>query len=182
MKVIVLTLLLSLVLVNSYADELQDISDNLVKDSSGFEQTITILMNHVYDKMKPNGNGINLAAARKMTNKQKYFAGVGWCNHVVDVFMEMAQRQGIKTRMLYLLSEDKSNSPHTIAEAFDGNKWIVVDVSNNLIFKKDNGQLMSRQDMANDWDKCLKILNAINPNEDWGAFLRDCYKVKVTIP
>lgn len=185
MKYLVLSLILvfSLITANSYADELQDISDELVKDCSTFEQKITILMNHVFDKMKPNGNGITLAEARRMTNKQKYFAGVGWCNHQVDVFMELAQRQGIRTRMLYLLNEDKSSSPHTIAEAMYESKWIVVDVANNFIFKKPNGQLMSRTDMANNWEKCLKLLLTITPDEKyWECFLRDCYKVKVLEP
>ncbi len=180
MKLIYL-ILISLIAFPCYADELQDISDGLVKGSS-FEQTITILCDHVYNKMQPNGNGIPLEKAQQMSNREKYHAGVGWCNHQVDVFMQLAQRQGIKTRMLYLLNEDKSNSPHTIAEAFNG-KWIVVDVGNNLIFKKGNGQLMSRQDMANDWDLCLQELLPLNPNADyWEMFLRDCYRVKTLEP
>lgn len=186
MKFIYVLVLVSLIAfpLSTFADDLQDISDGLVKDSSTFEQTITILCKHVYDRMKPNGNGITLAEARRMTNEKKYHAGVGWCNHQVDVFMQFCQRQGIKTRMLYLLNEDKSASPHTIAEAYDGNKWVVVDVSNNLIFEKKNGQLMSRQDMSNNWEICLERLLVTGEGnaEYWEMFLRDCYKVKVLEP
>ncbi len=182
MKILCLILVLGLI-GTCYADELQDISDELVKDCLTFEQTITVLSNHVYDKMKPNGNGITLTEARKMTNKEKYFAGVGWCNHQVNVFMELAQRQGLRTRMLYLLDEDMAVSIHTIAEADYKGKWIVVDVSNNLIFKKKNGRLMSRQDMYNNWDLCLEKLLPLNSNPKyWEMFVRNCYQIKVLEP
>ena len=181
-SILLLTLFLGLTCVNLYANEAQDISDSLVGDAD-FEDTITILMNHVYDKMKPNGNGISLAEARKMPLGEKYRQGVGWCNHQVDAFMEFAQRQGIRTRMIYLLNKKGHTSPHTIAEAYKDGKWVVVDVGNNLIFKKKNGQLMSRTDMKNNWDLCLAKLLPINPDKEyWEMFLRNCYVIKEKLP
>ena len=87
--------------------------------------------------------------------------------------------------MLYMLDKEKSTSPHTICEAYQWkiNKWVVVDVGNNLIFKKKNGDLMSRADMANNWNLCLSILTPVVADAKyWDFFLNDCYLVKVREP
>ena len=42
-------------------------------------------------------------------------------------------------------------SPHTIAEIYDGEKWIVVDVGNNLDLRTKDGFMATREDIRKDF-------------------------------
>jgi len=128
---IILLCLLCLTQINSHAIEedfakIKEISDSVVKDCANDAEKVLALSHYVYLKLKPDADkGIPPNAI--MSTIDRLDSGVGWCNHQVAVFMRLAQAQGIKTRMLYLISRDGTSSPHTIGEALIDDKWCVVD-------------------------------------------------------
>lgn len=130
--------------------ELHEVSDEVVIGCETQEQKVLALQKYVFDNVKP-GQGYEPNDVAKMSNKERLEKGVGWCNHQVDVFMSLARLQDIRTRMLYLLTADMHSSPHTIAEAFINNRWVITDVSWNLILRNPQGKLATRQDLADDF-------------------------------
>jgi len=139
--------------VNADTD-LYKLSNEICKDCSTDEQKVVALREHVYEKMKPNGNGYNLEDVRSNSLMWCYENGVGWCDTQARVFMHLAREQGISTRLIFLLSPCMHTSPHTIAEAKIDNRWVVVDVGNNYDFRYNN-RLATRNDMAAYFDKVV---------------------------
>lgn len=132
MKYLILVLcLICLAQPISYAitqdfEKIKQISDEVVKDCINDSEKVLALSHYVYLKLKPDySKGIPPNATMSVTDRLE--SGVGWCNHQVQVFMFLAQAQGIKTRMLYLLNKAGDSSPHTIGEAFVSGRWVVVD-------------------------------------------------------
>ena len=75
--------------------------------------------------------------------------GVGWCNHQADAFMLLISYMGITSRLVYLM--DGEVSPHTIAEIYDGSRWVIVDVGNNLDLRTKDGLMATRLDISKDF-------------------------------
>ena len=184
MKKLVICLSL-LIATNCYALPLREVSDEITKGCSTVEQKVVALREAVYNKMKPYGNGHNLKDADTHSLEWCWENGVGWCNHQCNVFMLLAREQGIATRLIYLLTKDKATSPHTIAEAQIGNKWVVVDVGNNIDFRY-YGSLATRSDMAVDFDNIVlaneKVKEIGGDEEYWRMFTNPCYLIKELSP
>lgn len=183
MKYLVI-LLLCLSVCNAYAIDVYDLSNEICKDSSTDEQKVIALREAVYNKMKPYGNGHSLKDLNNHSLEWAWENGVGWCNHQCNVFMALAREQGITTRLIYLLTKDMSSSPHTIAEARLGNRWVVVDVGNNIDFRY-HGRMATRGDMAVDFSIVLdnpKVIEIGGDAEYWRMFINQCYEIKVLEP
>ena len=83
-----------------------------------------------------------------MSTIDKITLGYGWCDDMAVIFMHLAQKQDIRTRYVQLSNNERTSSPHTIAEAWDGNKWVIVDPLFDLEFE--NNKLISRPEIVND--------------------------------
>ncbi len=76
--------------------------------------------------------------------------------------MHLAQKQGITTRMVWLYRQHPKNdddSCHTIAEARDGARWVIVDPLLNLELKNKDGKMASRDDVTDDPDIIRRLPN-----------------------
>lgn len=126
------------------------ISNNVVKGSEDIEDKIRLLRNFVHDNVLPipeeNADSGTVAF-------DKLVSGIGWCDQQSRVFMQLAKRQNIRTRLLFLQDENGS-SPHSIAEAWDGEKWDLVDLSFNLELINGKHNMASMDEV----EKNLKIL------------------------
>jgi len=122
------------------------ISGKLTGREEGFDKKIAILRNYVHDNVHP----VNGEQSRPDTSfSEKMTSGIGWCDQKARVFIQLAKYAGIKTRLLYLIKED-GVSPHSIAEAWNGSKWVIVDPAFNLDLRNKEGGMASMHDIEKD--------------------------------
>lgn len=136
--------------------EIKKRSDEVVKNCASQEEKILELSHYVHEKIKPNSNK-NITTNMKISTIDRLDLGVGWCNHQVAAFMRLAEAQGIPTRMIYLLNNEGTTSPHTIGEAFVCGRWIVVDPLLDFNF------IATRHDIV----KTPSLLDGKLPDEKW---------------
>jgi len=183
MKILLLLICITLVTCSAYSLSLYDISNDITKDCSTVEQKVVALREAVYNRMKPNGNGYSLKDVKNHSLEWAWEHGVGWCDHQASVFMLLAREQGIRTRLIYLLTENMGKSEHTIAEALIDNRWVVVDVGNNIEYRYYN-RLATRNDMAIDFDGIVweKVKDLGQPKEYWKMFIYKSYLIREMNP
>ncbi len=153
MKII---LIIALCLITTYAYPLADsimeelwlrqLADTLQGDIQNVDDACKVTQQYVYDKIKTKQGA---DPYERLSIYERIKSGVGWCNHQAEIFMQLISYMGISSRLVYLIADD-GTSPHTIAEVFDGEKWLIVDVGNNIDFRKD-GVMVSREDMRKDF-------------------------------
>lgn len=128
------------------------ISAKVVNGGTGFEDKIRTLRNFVHENVHPvsgEDNRLYTVGIDKLTS------GVGWCDQISRVFMQLARGQGITTRLLFLQNKEGS-SPHSIAEAWDGKRWVLVDAAYNMEFNNSKGQMASMADVKESFDIVLE--------------------------
>ncbi len=175
MKIVLITLLICLLVSPAYplgkkVEEelyLRRLADSLGSGNRTVEKASRAVSEYVHNNMK-SLTGEN--PYEKISVYKRLKLGIGWCNHQVEAFMLLISYIGVSSRMVYLM-DGKGNSPHTIAEVFDGEKWLVVDVGNDLKLRKD-GKMVTREDIREDFtilteNEEVKHLAKIDP-EHWG--------------
>ena len=145
---------------DTYGNRLKTISDKAVEGCSITEDKVRALRQYVHEKMKfpeprvkPNGEPLQPKDIYILNTIERLESGLGgWCDQQADVFMDLAKKQGINTRkvFLYIIKNGKRTSPHTIAEAQIGNRWVIVDTLYDLELTNKKGQMASRLDIAKD--------------------------------
>ncbi len=128
--------------------DLKAISDQVVKGKTTLEDKVLAIQHFVHEKITPVGNTW-VKPDFVMSSADRLNVGVGWCNHMASIFCHMASLEGITTRLLYLM-DDTGNSPHTIAEALDGDRWVIIDPLFDLEIRNSEGKLATRQDLQKD--------------------------------
>ncbi|MFH0771074.1 MAG: transglutaminase-like domain-containing protein [Candidatus Omnitrophota bacterium] len=144
---------------SNYEREVKKISDEAVKGCVITEDKVRALRHFVHQKMKfpeppikPDGKEIMPEDIYPLNTMERLNSGYGgFCDQQVDVFMHLAQKQGVATRKIFLWVErnGKITSPHTIAEALDGKRWVIVDPLYDLELCNKEGKMASRLDIAN---------------------------------
>ena len=152
---------------SSYGHRLKKISDTATKDSVTYEEKILALRRFVHKSMKAPAIGAVKKDGKVITFDEYYHFrdkkrfqmntiekldyGYGWCDDLASMFMYLAHKQGIVTRMVYLHARPPRTEEHTIAEALtaDG-RWVIVDLdpSYNLELFVKNGKIATRSDIA----------------------------------
>jgi len=149
------------------------VSGRIIEGDDGFEQKVRSLRTFIHENVSPvkgEENRLDTVSVEKLTS------GIGWCDQMSRVFMQLARKQGITTRLLFLLKENGS-SPHSIAEAWDGERWVVVDPGFNLELSNKDGVMASREDIEADVSilrdnskvKMFTVYNPIWEDEDFLA-------------
>lgn len=163
--------------------EVNSISNEIVKSHITIEDKIHALRQYVHKVIKPPQAGDHISDEQSdilnnyyskkgkartngnITSPEDYYLfrddmrfhistidkialGYGWCDDMAVIFMHLAQKQGIRTRYIQLSNKVRTASPHTIAEAWCGNRWVIVDPLFNLEFK--DNKLVSRQEITDD--------------------------------
>ena len=179
------------VFANNYRQTAKEISDKAIDNYATFEDKVLALRKYVHATInkapyigapKSNGNLMTQKEYYNLRDKERFRMstidklnfGYGWCDDLAAVFMDLANKQNIKTRMVYLQARPPRKDQHTIAEALapDG-RWVIVDLdpSWDLVLTK-NGNLVSRQQIKKDksilyGNPTVKKLIAENPGS-WG--------------
>lgn len=73
--------------------------------------------------------------------------GSDWCGEVARVFCALTQIHSIPSRILYTFGNDDG---HVINEVFVGNKWVMVDSSNGIVYENIIGENLSILDVFSD--------------------------------
>lgn len=113
-----------------------------------FEEKVSLLRRFVHENIHPVADEECRADTQTF---EKLISGIGWCDHEARVFMQLACKTGITTRLLFLLDKNGS-SPHSVAEAFDGDRWVLVDPAYDLDLRNRSGKMASRSDVKDDLD------------------------------
>ncbi|MBN1354168.1 MAG: hypothetical protein JW994_05840 [Candidatus Omnitrophica bacterium] len=128
------------------------ISGAVAGDKDDFQDKVRLLRDFVHYNVHPvygEKNRLDTVGIDKLVS------GIGWCDQTSRVFMQLAKKQGITTRLLFLLNE-KGSSPHTVAEAWDGKRWILVDTIYAIDFYNKKGEPASLSDIREDFDIVTK--------------------------
>lgn len=186
-----------------YANDLESAvkarSDEVVKGYDAFEDKVRTLRQYVHDKMllpdsrlKPDGTTLRPEDVYPLNTIQRLDNGWGgWCDQQAFVFMHLAQKQGITTRMVFLYKKGSPASCHAIAEAFDGERWVIVDPMFNLELKNIDGKMASRDDVAKDLNiikrsPTIKELSIKEPrwvnDEEWLKIYTNTASVRFELP
>lgn len=154
--ILLLIVLVSLFIVineKNYNDIMMEyISTGVVRSCDSFEEKVRTLRRFAHENVHPVGNEENRPDT---VGIDKLISGIGWCDQTSRVFMQLAKRQGITTRLIFLLNKNGS-SPHTIAEAWDGERWVLVDSAYDLDFYNKKGKMASMADIKEDFNIVLE--------------------------
>lgn len=109
-----------------------------------FDDKVAILRNFVHENVHPvDGYDTKLNTVAVM----HLISGVGWCDGQSKVFIYLASRIGITSRLVYL-RDNSGSSPHTIAQALSpDNRWVLVDSAFNLDLFNQQGKTASEDDI-----------------------------------
>lgn len=143
---------------------MEHVSGRVTTGCDTFEEKVESLRNFVHENVHPVSGEENRLDT---VGIDKLISGVGWCDQQARVFMQLAKKQGITTRLLFLKSENGS-SPHSIAEAKYKDRWVIVDPAYNLEFYNKDGEMASMDDIGEDFNIVLdnpkvKLWAANNP-------------------
>lgn len=74
--------------------------------------------------------------------------GWGFCDSVAMAFVQVAERRGLRARLLFLQDREQGISPHSVAAVFLHGEWRVFDVQNRTFSQLSNGELATATDIA----------------------------------
>lgn len=136
---------------------LAGLSDAIVEGRKSDETKVYALMEFVHDRVKPKEGE---DPYKQISDLERIQSGVGWCNHQAKIFMHLAYYQEIKTRLIYLMNDDGTASPHTIAEWWNGKEWIIADPL-FMIYG------LSRDDIKSDFSRLEKFNFIKDRPKEW---------------
>ena len=87
------------------------------------------------------------AAPDDGTSADHLIRGIGWCDDQVKIYASLLATRNIPVRYAMLL-EANGNSPHTIAEVWDGHHWGAYDVLFGLRFTDAQGRPLTLEDLS----------------------------------
>jgi len=128
------------------------ISGRVAGDSPSIEEKVRVLRNFVHENVHPvhgEENRLDTVGIDKLAQ------GIGWCDQTSRVFMQLAKKRGLTTRLLFLLNKEGA-SPHSLCEVWTGKEWILVDPANNLELINQNGKMASMSDIEEDFSIVLE--------------------------
>jgi len=125
---------------------LKQMSDNVVVNCNTDTEKVLAILHHIHSRMSPVNVG-PVTATSNTSLLDRIIAGSGWCNHQSEACMWFLAKQGIPSRLLFLMNNDNSASHHTIAEAYADGRWIIVDPLFDIEARNAQGGLISRDDV-----------------------------------
>ena len=111
------------------------------------EEKLQKMVSWVYENIRPQ----NFAPSPTIPINDNYFnmlrRGYGYCDTDAQAFDMLAVMQGYKVHSLALYDVKIKQSPHTLNEIYWNGKWIVVDPWKNIIFRNEQGHLLTVKDI-----------------------------------
>jgi len=127
---------------------LKGFSDAVVPESSSPEEKIEAILNWMTNGPARLQLGPYVLPDRDPTDTLNYTSLLQVCGSATNAFMNLANSAGIPVRRLLLL-DARGLTTHVVAEVFINGRWIVVDPAFRLIPRGRNGELLTREDLAN---------------------------------
>lgn len=155
---------------------LKALSDEVAGGYKTFDEKVCALREYLHrppkkTDIKPNGERITPQDIYKMNIIEWLDSGYGaWCDQLSYAFMVLAHYQHITTRMVWLYDEKDAPSCHTIAEAYDGKRWVIIDPLYNLGLLNHEGKMAARVDIKKDMGilrKSESVKELAKENQNW---------------
>jgi len=128
---------------------LKGFSDAVAPASAPPIEKIEAILNWMARGPARRETGVNVAVPdRDPTDTLNYAALLGVCGSATNAFVNLADSAGLPARRLLLLDE-RHLTKHVVAEVRVDDRWIVVDPVFRLIPRGAQGQLLTREDLAN---------------------------------
>ncbi len=158
---------------------------------------IEALMRWTHENVAPH-----VAGPTRLVTDQNYSIvrrGFAYCDQTNHVFATLATYAGYDAHLLFLWKDDgvsPRTSPHTVAEARVGGRWIVVDAWQGIVWRAPDGTLLTRMDATPElmdrfdytrWgDKAEYFWNGTTfesfPYQSAGAFLDKVRRKLLSVP
>lgn len=127
---------------------LKGFSDAVVPESSSAEGKVEAIVNWMANGPARQQVGPFVASPdRDPTDTLNYSSLLRVCGSATNAFINLANSAGVPARRLLLL-DARRLTKHVVAEALVNGRWIIVDSAFRLIPRGRNGELLTRQDLA----------------------------------
>jgi hypothetical protein len=111
------------------------------------EEKLQKMVSWVYENIRPQ----TFAPSPAIPINDNFFnmlrRGYGYCDTDAQAFDMLAVMQGYKVHSVALYDIKINQSPHTLNEIYWNGKWIVLDPWKNIIFRNEQGQLLTVKDI-----------------------------------
>jgi len=122
----------------------QYLADKISKGAKSDEEKVLRIFSYIHDNLNAVGG--------QVVDKDTWndlVRGIAWCDQQSWDFATLLSKENISARFV-MLKDKEGVSPHTIAEVFLGGKWIALDPLYGLVFRKDNGNLVTLEEISRD--------------------------------
>ena len=128
---------------------LRGFSDAIVPESSSTEEKMEAILQWMsHGPSRQEMDPLGLAPDRNPTDTLNYTSLLRVCGTATNAFVNLADSAGLSARRLLLL-DSSHMTKHVVAEVFVDGRWAVVDPAFRAIFRGPNGQLLTREELAN---------------------------------
>jgi hypothetical protein len=127
---------------------LKGFSDAVIPASLSPEAKIEAILNWMaHGPARQQNSSISPSEERDPTDTLNYASLLHVCGTATNAFINLADSGGLEARRLLLLDPHRSTK-HVVAEVFVEGRWIVVDPLYRTILRSADGELLSREDLA----------------------------------
>jgi hypothetical protein len=147
------TLLLVLAITWEYSTRkyLKGFADAIVPLSATPEQKVEAILAWMkHGPARRTTTGTESLARRDPQDTLNYQQLLKVCGTATNAFVNLASSSGLQARRLLLLGSDRQ-ATHVVAEVRLDGRWAVVDPAYRTIFRDDQGQLLTRQQLSDSY-------------------------------
>jgi Transglutaminase-like superfamily len=126
---------------------LKGFSDAVIPASATPEEKIEAILAWMSDGPARRPDPIGVTVDRDPTDTLNYRALLQVCGSATNAFINLADSSGLSARRLLLLGPDRGTR-HVVAEVNLEGRWIVVDPTFRTILRGNDGQPLTRRDLA----------------------------------
>jgi hypothetical protein len=127
---------------------LKGFSDAIVPVAGTPEEKIESILNWMSNGPARNPNGPSaISPNRDPTDTLNYDSLMQVCGSATNAFINLADSAGLSARRLLLLDSDRQ-AKHVVAEVLIDGRWIVVDPAFRALLRGDDGNLLTREQLA----------------------------------
>ncbi len=120
----------------------QYLADKITKGAKSDEEKVLRIFTYIHNNLS--------AAGGQVVDKDSWndlVRGIGWCDQQSWDFATLLSKENIAARFA-MLRDKNGVSPHTIAEVLLKGKWIALDPLNGLVFRENNGSLVTLDEIS----------------------------------
>jgi hypothetical protein len=128
---------------------LKGFSDAIIPESASAQGKIEAILNWMArGPSRQQENPDPASSDRDPTATLNYASLLQVCGTATNAFINLADSEGLRTRRLLLLDSHRMTK-HVVAEVLLDGRWIVVDPAFRVMPRGNDGQFLTREDLAN---------------------------------